>query len=246
MTRTAEAVSLVVFAAALAAPAAAQRISLSKAIPGHLVVDATGRPQRVTVVGVNFENAGHSNRDEWMHWQIRRDDGGWQRCGRGTPDCANPSFSTDMEDLEISGRFLSRAGFVELRVFRGLADAASTDPYEAGSLTRGWSNVLRIPVLPPAAPPAPTRTATPTPTPTKKPLLVGKPGLSGPAQQAGGLAPQAGAAFAVPKAQAAVPGACLRGFVWREAVPGDHVCVTPQERAAAAEQNRLGPSRTAR
>ena len=32
--------------------------------------------------------------------------------------------------------------------------------------------------------------------------------------------------------------ACQQGFVWREAVPNDHVCVTPTERAIAAQQNR--------
>lgn len=30
---------------------------------------------------------------------------------------------------------------------------------------------------------------------------------------------------------------CLPGYVWREAVPGDHVCVTPAVRAQAADDN---------
>jgi rubredoxin len=30
---------------------------------------------------------------------------------------------------------------------------------------------------------------------------------------------------------------CVNGFVWREAVPGDHVCVTPGTRAEAADDN---------
>jgi hypothetical protein len=31
---------------------------------------------------------------------------------------------------------------------------------------------------------------------------------------------------------------CLQGFVWREATPGDHVCVSPQARSMALGQNR--------
>lgn len=33
-------------------------------------------------------------------------------------------------------------------------------------------------------------------------------------------------------------GQCRQGYVWREARPGDKVCVTPQTRAAVQEQNR--------
>jgi hypothetical protein len=39
------------------------------------------------------------------------------------------------------------------------------------------------------------------------------------------------------------PDTCLQGYVWREAVPGDHVCVTPETRAQAAEDNSLAASR---
>jgi hypothetical protein len=39
------------------------------------------------------------------------------------------------------------------------------------------------------------------------------------------------------------PDTCVQGYVWREAVPNDHVCVTPQERAMASEQNRLAAQR---
>jgi hypothetical protein len=38
--------------------------------------------------------------------------------------------------------------------------------------------------------------------------------------------------FAMPK------NSCKQGFVWREAVPNDYVCVTPEERDAANVQNR--------
>jgi hypothetical protein len=33
--------------------------------------------------------------------------------------------------------------------------------------------------------------------------------------------------------------------VWREAVPGDHVCVTPDTRTQTAEDNNLASSRQA-
>ena len=36
---------------------------------------------------------------------------------------------------------------------------------------------------------------------------------------------------------------CILGYVWREAVPGDHVCVTPDERQQAAFDNSQAPSR---
>lgn len=39
------------------------------------------------------------------------------------------------------------------------------------------------------------------------------------------------------------PYTCATGFVWREAVPGDQVCVTPQVRTETATENALGPSR---
>jgi hypothetical protein len=39
--------------------------------------------------------------------------------------------------------------------------------------------------------------------------------------------------------------ACKSGYVWREALPNDHVCVTPEMRTKAASDNRLAPSRTA-
>jgi len=36
---------------------------------------------------------------------------------------------------------------------------------------------------------------------------------------------------------------CLQGYVWREAVPDDHVCVTPETRTQAAQDNGLAASR---
>jgi serine/threonine-protein kinase len=36
---------------------------------------------------------------------------------------------------------------------------------------------------------------------------------------------------------------CVQGYVWREAVPRDHVCVTPETRAQAAQDNSLAASR---
>ncbi|MFE7571594.1 hypothetical protein ACFU76_32330 [Streptomyces sp. NPDC057539] len=39
------------------------------------------------------------------------------------------------------------------------------------------------------------------------------------------------------------PYTCAAGFVWREAVPADLVCVTPQVRSQTTTENTLGPSR---
>src|SRR5947199_3148339 len=39
------------------------------------------------------------------------------------------------------------------------------------------------------------------------------------------------------------PDTCLEGWVWREAVTNDHVCVTPAIRTAAATDNSLAASR---
>lgn len=39
------------------------------------------------------------------------------------------------------------------------------------------------------------------------------------------------------------PDTCRQGFVWREAYPGDHVCVTPETRAQAAYDNRAARGR---
>lgn len=36
---------------------------------------------------------------------------------------------------------------------------------------------------------------------------------------------------------------CRPGFVWREAFPGDHVCVTPETRAQAAYDNSQAAAR---
>jgi hypothetical protein len=33
------------------------------------------------------------------------------------------------------------------------------------------------------------------------------------------------------------PDTCIQGYVWRDAQPGDHVCVTPATRDATAQQN---------
>jgi hypothetical protein len=39
------------------------------------------------------------------------------------------------------------------------------------------------------------------------------------------------------------PDACVSGFVWREAFPGDHACVDPTVRAQAATDNQLASGR---
>ena len=39
------------------------------------------------------------------------------------------------------------------------------------------------------------------------------------------------------------PDTCVSGYVWREAVPGDHVCVLPSVRSQAAADNAAASSR---
>lgn len=39
------------------------------------------------------------------------------------------------------------------------------------------------------------------------------------------------------------PDTCKSGYVWRETVPGDRVCVTPASRSAAANENAIAGSR---
>jgi hypothetical protein len=46
-----------------------------------------------------------------------------------------------------------------------------------------------------------------------------------------------------PGVAAAAPDTCVQGFVWREASPSDHVCVTPGERSLASQQNSLAAQR---
>ncbi len=38
------------------------------------------------------------------------------------------------------------------------------------------------------------------------------------------------------------PDTCKQGYVWREATPSDHVCVTPQTRTETAQENAQGPA----
>jgi len=39
------------------------------------------------------------------------------------------------------------------------------------------------------------------------------------------------------------PDTCRTGFVWRDAAPGDHVCVRPASRSRAASENAAAASR---
>jgi hypothetical protein len=50
--------------------------------------------------------------------------------------------------------------------------------------------------------------------------------------------------FVAPPARATShPDTCIGGYVWREAYPDDHVCVTPEVREQAAADNRLAATR---
>lgn len=39
------------------------------------------------------------------------------------------------------------------------------------------------------------------------------------------------------------PDTCKPGYVWRDAIPGDHVCVRPNRRSTAAQENSVAGSR---
>jgi hypothetical protein len=54
-----------------------------------------------------------------------------------------------------------------------------------------------------------------------------------------------GAAAITPAAAAGYygPDTCREGYVWREAFPGDHVCVRPWVRERAARDNARAPYR---
>ena len=129
--------------------------TILSAAPFRLLV-GSGAPQSITIRGTDFENNGHPNRDEYMHWQIRRDDGGWERCGRqilnAAATCRTTGWSNNSETIEIGGTYTTRAGYIELRVFQGLALEAETNPRNAPNPT-DWSNVLRVPVVVPGAAP---------------------------------------------------------------------------------------------
>jgi len=63
---------------------------------------------------------------------------------------------------------------------------------------------------------------------------------------ASALALAAGCASTAASAAGAYgPDTCRPGYVWREAYPGDHVCVTPSVRAQAAKDNSQASSRRA-
>jgi hypothetical protein len=47
----------------------------------------------------------------------------------------------------------------------------------------------------------------------------------------------------VPSPTAAPADRCISGFVWREALPGDHVCVTPPVRDQAQSDNKQAAAR---
>ncbi|MGI5284365.1 hypothetical protein ACQEVF_13620 [Nonomuraea polychroma] len=52
-------------------------------------------------------------------------------------------------------------------------------------------------------------------------------------------------ASAVPASAAGAPDTCISGFVWREARPSDHVCVTPAVRRQTLADNAAAASRRA-
>ena len=308
--------------AAIHLPALTDIPALSSSEPFRLTV--SGSPQEIKVRGTGFEGSGHPNRDEYMHWQILRDGGSWERCARtilnSAATCRTTGWGSDFETIEIGGSYTASEGFVELRLFTGLAEEATTDPARAATPTE-WSNVLRIPVVVPGAAPVisslsktsfPLSGASPdyqflinatnldpsagvvfrgdvvvapeamsdgriqvavpevyrrtTPgelsltvrtnkggnsaqsyikfaAPTKVQIIPTQPilGTDIKTVDPGARIPTA----AVPVGSAAVrrSEACVSGYVWREATPQDHACVTPEARARTARQNAEASSR---
>jgi serine/threonine protein kinase len=81
------------------------------------------------------------------------------------------------------------------------------------------------PTLPPTPPPTPEPTPKPTPIPTVAPTPVPTP-------------------VATPiHVPVRIVRMCPSGYVWRQAIPSDHVCVTPTARAVVAHENELAASR---
>lgn len=297
---------------------------LKSAEPFRLEVVASGSPRHITIRGTGFEHLAHESRDFYMHWQIRRDDGGWQRCNQrslsqGPGICHGTSWTPEQETLEIGGPYVQREGFIELRVFHELADDEAMDPASPSE----WSDIIRVPVVVPGpAPKIVSLSQDKFPTngkPDEYTLLIEASGLTGtpavvfrgdvvvfPERVYGGskiqvsvpdvyrltspgelsltvrtdkggnsnekyirfVAPielqiatggkkvksSAGVApkiqpptdmaeqsngQVIASARSGPPtGPCIQGFVWREVTPNDHVCVTPDRRSLAAQQNR--------
>ena len=63
-----------------------------------------------------------------------------------TQSCHGAGWSGDSQTLEIGGDYVRRDGFIELRVFQGLAVPNETNPANAPTPAE-WSNVLRVPVV---------------------------------------------------------------------------------------------------
>ncbi|MGI5132294.1 serine hydrolase domain-containing protein [Pseudonocardia sp. CA-107938] len=73
--------------------------------------------------------------------------------------------------------------------------------------------------------------------------VVGLPGATAATSAAAKVAPVA-SAVVVPAVDLPYgPDTCVNGFVWREARPDDHVCVTPETRTLTAEENAAAESR---
>jgi hypothetical protein len=71
-------------------------------------------------------------------------------------------------------------------------------------------------------------------------LIIG--GLIAGADSSSSAAPAAPAP-AAPAPLPYGPDTCVSGYVWRDAIPGDHVCVTPDRRSLAANENATAGAR---
>jgi hypothetical protein len=122
---------------------------------------------------------------------------------------------------------------------RTITPSASGDytavAFAAGGATASSKAHVVVREVVAVATPAPVATATPKATPTPKAVVITPKPVATPVPTP--------VPTATPTPKIVVIGACASGYVWRVAIPTDHVCVTPAERSIAAFQNVLAPSR---
>lgn len=152
MRFTAAALALTVAVALPLGARALDEVRLGAVDPFRLTVN-TASSTVFTVQGSGFEDVGHPQRAQYMHWQVRRDDGGWQICDSsqtsGVRLCTETGWTPVLATMQVGPYWTQRAGFVELRVWRGLGPVDASDPAQGAATHTGWSNVVRIPVVTP-------------------------------------------------------------------------------------------------
>ncbi|MFN0149045.1 MAG: toll/interleukin-1 receptor domain-containing protein [Dehalococcoidia bacterium] len=154
---------------------------------------------------------------------------------RGGSDRVTPRFEAGASRRQTPSRFRSLRSRAAIGIMAGTAFAAV-----AVGTALAWDSSSGGPG--PAPAPAPSTTA---------PTATGAPATTVPTPRPPTAAPTPRPATAVPtpRPATAVPSPtpfkdeCKPGFVWREAIPGDHVCVTPDVRQQALDDNRAAAGR---